>query len=77
MVGIFEHYAYHDEAAYYAQYAGSFFAVTRAKAGFDSLRHYEILARGTMPFFLRDSRALARSSSVCFLGHFLFSFSFR
>ena len=52
MAGIFASYTYQDEASYYSQYAKSFFAITRAKAGYDCLRHYEILASGAVPFFI-------------------------
>ncbi|KAL1530927.1 hypothetical protein AB1Y20_001818 [Prymnesium parvum] len=53
MQHIFAAYEYHNESEYYRQYAESFFAITRAKAGLDSLRHYEILASGAAPFFLK------------------------
>lgn len=45
-------YIYHDEATYYNDYQRSYFAVTTKKAGWDCLRHYEILANGCIPYFL-------------------------
>ncbi|HXW91620.1 MAG TPA: hypothetical protein VEK33_13810 [Terriglobales bacterium] len=44
-------YIYHDETDYYGDYAQSLFAVTTKKAGWDCLRHYEILANGCIPYF--------------------------
>ncbi len=44
-------YIYHDERDYYGDYAESLFAVTKKKAGWDCLRHYEILANGCIPYF--------------------------
>ena len=44
--------AFSREDLYYKQYAMSFYAITRKKAGFDALRHYEILAAGAVPYFL-------------------------
>jgi hypothetical protein len=45
-------YIYKDEAGYYGDYAESLFGVTTRKAGWDCLRHYEILANGCIPWFL-------------------------
>ena len=45
-------YIYHDEASYYGDYAESLFGVTMKKAGWDCLRHYEIMANGCVPWFL-------------------------
>jgi hypothetical protein len=45
-------YIYRDEKAYYGDYAESLFAITLKKAGWDCLRHYEILANGCLPYFL-------------------------
>jgi hypothetical protein len=44
-------YIYKDEASYYGDYARSLFGKTRKKAGWDCLRHYEILANKCMPDF--------------------------
>lgn len=44
-------YVFHDEASYYQDYKDSCFAWTRKKDGWDCLRHYEILACGTIPIF--------------------------
>jgi len=44
-------YIYLDEKDYYGDYAESLFAVTIKKAGWDCLRHYEILANGCIPYF--------------------------
>eukprot|EP00927_Polykrikos_kofoidii_P026009 TRINITY_DN23256_c0_g1_i1.p1 TRINITY_DN23256_c0_g1~~TRINITY_DN23256_c0_g1_i1.p1 ORF type:complete len:597 (+),score=72.08 TRINITY_DN23256_c0_g1_i1:164-1954(+) len=40
-----------DEANYHDFYAGSRFALTRKKGGWDSTRHAEILAAGAIPIF--------------------------
>jgi len=45
-------YIHQDEASYYADYAQSLFGVTMRKAGWDCLRHYEIMANGCVPWFL-------------------------
>lgn len=44
-------YIYTDEATYYQQYADSYFGATMKKAGWDCLRHYEILANWCLPYF--------------------------
>lgn len=44
-------YIYDTEEAYYNEYKTSFFALTTKKAGWDCLRHYEIIANGCIPFF--------------------------
>jgi hypothetical protein len=44
-------YKYSDEKSYYTEYQNSIFATTKKKAGWDCLRHYEILANGCIPYF--------------------------
>lgn len=44
-------YIYKSEESYYAQYAESYYATTMMKAGWDCLRHYEILSQWCIPFF--------------------------
>lgn len=44
-------YAFETEQDYYAEYQRSYYGHTRKKAGFDCLRHYEILANGCLPIF--------------------------
>lgn len=44
-------YIYTTESDYYAQYASSCYAATMHKAGWDCLRHYEILSQWTIPYF--------------------------
>ena len=46
-----ESYIYQTEEEYYRQYQESFFARTTQKAGWDCMRHYEILANGAIPYF--------------------------
>jgi hypothetical protein len=46
-----ETYVYETEEEYYKEYKKSMFALTTKKAGWDCLRHYEILANGTIPYF--------------------------
>lgn len=45
-------YIYTNEKDYYKDYQDSFFALTTKKAGWDCLRHYEILANGCIPLFI-------------------------
>lgn len=44
-------YIYNDEESYYQGYKESMFAITKKKGGWDCLRHYEIIACGTIPYF--------------------------
>ena len=44
-------YVFHDEGEYHLDYAKSHFGQTCKKAGWDCLRHYEILANFCMPHF--------------------------
>jgi hypothetical protein len=44
-------YVFDNEQDYYADYQKSQFAITKAKAGWDCLRHYEIMGNGCMPLF--------------------------
>ena len=45
-------YIYDNESEYYEMYKKSIFALTYKKAGWDCLRHYEILMNGCIPLFL-------------------------
>ena len=45
-------YKYDAEDSYYDMYQQSFFSYTSKKGGWDTLRHYEILANGSIPFFV-------------------------
>ena len=45
-------YIYDNEYSYYDMYKKSIFALTYKKAGWDCLRHYEILMNGCIPLFL-------------------------
>jgi hypothetical protein len=45
-------YIYNTEEDYYHEYKTSYFAVTQKKAGWDCMRHYEIMANGCIPYFL-------------------------
>lgn len=44
-------YIYDDEQDYYNGYAEAYFGKTMRKAGWDCLRHYEIMANGCIPYF--------------------------
>jgi hypothetical protein len=44
-------YVYNTESEYYKEYQSSIFALTMKKAGWDCLRHYEIVANGALPYF--------------------------
>lgn len=50
--GISETFIYNDEESYFNDYRGSLFAYTWRKAGWDCLRHYEILGNDCIPLFL-------------------------
>jgi hypothetical protein len=45
-------YIYDNESDYYQGYRESWFALTCKKAGWDCMRHYEIIANGCIPLFL-------------------------
>lgn len=45
-------YIYEDEDSYYNMYQDSIFALTSKKGGWDTLRHYEIMANGCLPYFV-------------------------
>lgn len=45
-------YIFDNEADYFKDYQRSYFAITCKKAGWDCMRHYEILASGCIPYFL-------------------------
>jgi len=49
-----------DEAEYKRDYRKAMFGVTRKKAGWDCMRHYEILASGAVPLFLDIQSAPAQ-----------------
>lgn len=49
--GKLETYIYDNEHDYYKGYQESYYAVTCKKAGWDCMRHYEILANGCIPYF--------------------------
>jgi hypothetical protein len=44
-------YIYNSEVDYYNEYKKSYFALTTKKAGWDCLRHYEIMCNGCIPIF--------------------------
>lgn len=45
-------YVYDTEESYYKMYQESLFGLTSCKGGWDTLRHYEIIANGCFPFFV-------------------------
>ena len=49
-------YIYNNEKDYYNDYNEARFGVTIKKAGWDCMRHYEILANGCIPHFLDISK---------------------
>lgn len=49
--GVMSTYIYTTEHDYYNEYKRSYFAITTKKAGWDCMRHYEILANGCIPYF--------------------------
>lgn len=44
-------YKYENEEDYYLQYSKALFGFTKKKAGWDCMRHYEILACNCVPYF--------------------------
>ena len=44
-------YIFNDEASYYGDYQKAQYAITMKKAGWDALRHYEIMGNGCIPLF--------------------------
>jgi hypothetical protein len=50
-VQAYRNYEYASETEYHAEYRRSYFGLTAKKAGWDCLRHYEILANGCVPLF--------------------------
>ena len=47
-----ETYIFKDEKSYYGDYQKSFYGVTIKKAGWDCMRHYEILGNYCIPYFI-------------------------
>lgn len=45
-------YIFDNENEYYIDYNKSYFGVTMKKAGWDCMRHYEILANNCVPYFI-------------------------
>ena len=50
--GVRQTYTFNDEDSYYDSYAAAYFGITMKKSGWDCFRHYEIIAAGSMPYFL-------------------------
>ncbi len=46
-----ETYVFKEEQPYYEDYQKSYYGVTMKKAGWDCMRHYEILGNYCMPYF--------------------------
>ncbi len=49
--GINSTYIFNSQLDYYYDYQKSYFALTTKKAGWDCLRHYEIIMNGCVPYF--------------------------
>jgi hypothetical protein len=47
-----ETYIFKDEKSYYEDYQKSYYGVTMKKAGWDCMRHYEILGNYCVPYFI-------------------------
>jgi hypothetical protein len=45
-------YIFNDEESYYKEYGTSIFAYTYRKGGWESMRHYEIMCNGAIPYFI-------------------------
>lgn len=44
-------YIYNTEDDYYDSYSDAYFGITFKKGGWDAMRHYEIIASGSIPYF--------------------------
>lgn len=49
-------YKYSTEEDYYKMYRNSLFGLTSKKGGWDTLRHYEIMSQGCIPYFVDIER---------------------
>jgi len=58
-------YIYDTEQQYYNEYKKSYFAITTKKAGWDCLRHYEILANGCIPYFIDIEQCPENTMALC------------
>jgi hypothetical protein len=58
-------YIYNNEKDYYDEYRKSYFAITKQKAGWDCMRHYEILANGCIPFFINIENCPINTMALC------------
>jgi hypothetical protein len=58
-------YIYNSEKDYYADYSQARFGVTLKKAGWDCMRHYEILANGCIPFFIDIEKCPINTMKLC------------
>ena len=63
-------YIYNTESEYYRGYQESKFGMTFKKAGWDCMRHYEILANGCIPYF-PNIKKLPSSTMVPFPRHII------
>ena len=57
-------YIYTNETDYYNEYKKSYFATTTKKAGWDCMRHYEIIANGCVPYFPDIERCPPRTMAL-------------
>jgi len=55
------HYTYRNETQYHEQIAKSRYAITCKKAGWDCMRHYEIIANRTLPTFTNIEKCPPRT----------------
>ena len=58
-------YIYNTEEEYYNEYKKSYFAITTKKAGWDCMRHYEILANGCIPHFIDIEQCPPYTMHLC------------
>lgn len=58
-------YIYNNEKDYYNEYQQSYFAITKKKAGWDCLRHYEIMANACIPYFIDIEKCPVNTMSLC------------
>ena len=56
-------YLFYDQNEYYNEFKKSYFALTKKKAGWDCMRHYEIILNGALPL-MKDFHELPKLTMV-------------
>jgi len=73
-------YIFKTEEEYYKDYYKSYYGVTMKKAGWDAMRHYEIIANGSIPYFVdlescpKDTLTTLPKNQIIFLRNKAYNF---